>query len=267
MMITISALIQYPIKACRGVEINSTAVERMGFEHDRRMMVITPEGRFLTQRDQPKLALVKPELSIESLILTAPCMRELRVEVQKQGKTLDVLIWKSRGVKSVDQGEQAAQWFSEWLGLPARLVHLAEGYRRKLNPAFSVFPDDHTGFADGYPILLTTEESLTELNSRLAAPIPMNRFRPNLVVKGCRPFEEDEWKRIKAGCLELAIVKPCPRCMVTTIDKETLETGREPLKTLSIFRKQPGGVMFGQNAIPLNEGRLEVGMSLQITKR
>jgi uncharacterized protein YcbX len=133
-----------------------------------------------------------------------------------------------------------------------------------LNPNYAISRDDHTGFADGYPILLISEESLEDLNSRLEKPIPMNRFRPNLVVRGCAPFAEDTWKRIQIGEVELGIVKPCPRCVVTTIDKETLEQKKEPLKTLNTFRRQAGEVMFGQNVIPLNEGRIEVDMRVQV---
>lgn len=159
----------------------------------------------------------------------------------------------------MDQGDEAAAWFSDWLGASVRLVHFADGYMRKLDPRYAVNADDHTGFADGYPILIISAESLRELNSRLERPLPMNRFRPNLVVKGCRPFEEDVWKQIRIGGVELAIVKPCPRCVVTTIDQETLAEGKEPLRTLHKFRQQAGGAMFGQNTIPLNEGRIRAG--------
>jgi len=259
MPVTASSLIYYPIKACRGFEVETSSVERMGLENDRRMMVVTPEGKFLTQREHPKLALVTPTLKDGLLTLSAPNFDSLRLTVQKTGPIQPVEIWKSRGVHAVDQGDEAAAWFSDWLGASARLVHFADGYIRKLNPQYAVNADDHTGFADGYPILIISEESLQDLNSRLETPVPMNRFRPNLVVKGCKPFEEDSWKRIRIGDVELAIVKPCPRCVVTTIDKETLEEGKEPLKTLNKFRKQAGGAMFGQNAVPLNEGRIRVG--------
>jgi uncharacterized protein YcbX len=124
--------------------------------------------------------------------------------------------------------------------------------------------DDHTGFADGYPILLASEEGLGDLNARLESPVPMNRFRPNIVVKGCGPFEEDSWNRIKVGDVTLAVVKPCARCEVTTIDKETLDRSKEPLKTLGKYRKQKLGAIFGQNVIPLNEGTLRLGMSVDV---
>lgn len=263
-MIQVSSIIYYLIKACRGFEVTSSLVQCMGLEHDRRMMVVTLEGEFLTQREYPRLALVTPTLKNGIVTLSAPDFDSIQFCVQKTGTTLPVKIWKSRGVQAVDQGEEAAEWFSDWLGSSVRLVHIAEGYKRNLNPNYAMSQDDHTGFADGYPILIISEESLEDLNSRLEAPVPMNRFRPNLVIKECDPFAEDTWKRIRIGKVEMAIVKPCPRCVVTTIDKETLEQHKEPLKTLNTFRKQAGKVMFGQNAIPINEGEVELGMSIQV---
>ena len=241
-MITLSSLIYYPIKACRGLEVDSSHVERMGLEHDRRMMVVTPEGQFLTQRELPRLALVTPKLEDGTLTLCAPGFDSIQLAVQSTGTPWFVNIWKSEGVHAIDQGDEAAQWFSDWLGASVRLVRIA----------------------DAYPILLTSEESLSDLNSRLEAPVPMNRFRPNIVVKGCEPFAEDTWKRIRIGNVELAVVKPCARCVVTTIDKETLEQGKEPLKTLGRYRRHELGAIFGQNVISLNEGSVRLGMNVEV---
>jgi len=264
MPITLSSLIYYPIKACRGFEVESTQVERMGLAHDRRMMVITDEGEFLTQREIPKLALVTPQLEAGALTLSAPGMDVLSHVVQTTGEIRLVDIWKSSGVHAIDQGDVVADWFSEWLDTTVRLVHIADGYKRLVNEKYAVHADDHTGFADGYPILLISEESLNDLNSRLESPIPMNRFRPNIVVKGCEPYAEDTWNKIRIGDVELAVVKPCARCEVTTIDKETLEQSKEPLKTLGKYRKHELGAIFGQNVIPLNGGRLKVGMNVEL---
>jgi len=262
-MIQLTSLIYYPIKACRGTVLDAARVERMGLENDRRMMVVTPDGKFLTQREYPKLALVRPTLEADNLTLNAPNMDLLCMTLEKSGDAIPVDIWESRGVQAIDQGKRAADWFSEWLGAEVRLVHIADGYQRSITK-FAVTENDHTGFADGYPILIISEESLADLNSRLERQIPMDRFRPNLVVKGCGPFDEDGWKRISIGEVELAVVKPCDRCVVTTIDKETLEKSKEPLKTLSTYRNQAQGAMFGQNVIPLNEGRLKLGMNVKI---
>jgi len=167
-------------------------------------------------------------------------------------------------VDAIDQGDEAAAWFTDWLGTSVRVVHIADGFKRRLNPNYAIHADDHTGFADGYPILIISEESLQDLNSRLDSALPMNRFRPNLVVKGCEPFAEDTWKRIRIGAVEMALVKPCPRCVVTTIDKETLAKSKEPLKTLNGYRNHELGAIFGMNTIPLNEGRIETGMTVEI---
>ncbi|MGB8981642.1 MAG: MOSC N-terminal beta barrel domain-containing protein [Anaerolineales bacterium] len=263
-MITISNIIYYPIKACRGFEVDSVCVERMGLEHDRRMMVVTPAGKFLTQREVPRLALATPKLDHGTLELSAPDYDSLQLGIRTSGTPWPVDIWKSQGVHAIDQGEEAAGWFSDWLGTPVRLVHFADGYKRRVSQEYAVNEDDHTGFADGYPILLTSEEGLQDLNSRLEMPVPMDRFRPNLVVKGCEPFAEDTWNRIRVGDVELAVVKPCARCVVTTIDKETLDQSREPLRTLGKYRRHKLGAIFGQNVIPLNEGRIRLGMSVTV---
>ncbi len=263
-MIRLSSLIYYPIKACRGFEVTASNVERMGLENDRRMMVVTPEGNFLTQREYPRLALVTPTLKDDSLTLSAPKFDSLRIGIQKTGIPVQVNIWKSTNVHAIDQGDEAAAWFSDWLGTSVRLVHFKEGFIRKVSAEYAINADDRTAFADGYPILIVSEESLQDLNSRLDSPVPMNRFRPNLVVKGCEPFAEDAWKRIRIGGVEMALVKPCARCVVTTIDKETLEKSKEPLKTLNAYRKHKLGAIFGMNVIPLNEGRLEVGMRVEV---
>jgi len=143
-------------------------------------------------------------------------------------------------------------------------VHIADGTIRIIKEKFAVNDDDQTAFADGYPILLASEEGLADLNTRLETPLPMNSFRPNLVVTGCEPYAEDTWKRIRVGDVEVAVVKPCARCVVTTIDKETLETSKEPLRTLASYRRWEGGAIFGQNAIPLSEGMLELGMKVEV---
>jgi len=264
MSIELSSLIYYPIKACRGIEVESTQVERMGLAHDRRMMVVTETGEFLTQREYPRLALVAPALNADVLTLSAPAYDSIQVPIQKSGIAVSVNVWSSKDVQSIDQGDESARWFSDWLGVSVRLVHIADHYKRILNPEYAVNSDDHTGFADGYPILIISEESLNDLNTRLEVPIPMNRFRPNVVIKGCDPYAEDTWNKIRVGSVELTIVKPCARCEVTTIDKDTLARSKEPLKTLGKYRKHKLGAIFGQNVIPLNGGRLEVGTNVEV---
>jgi uncharacterized protein YcbX len=263
-MISLSNLTYYPIKACRGFDVTESRVERMGLANDRRMMVVTPEGEFLTQREHAKLALITPRLKNDSVTLSAPNFDSIQFTIHKSGTHTPVNIWKSKNVHAIDQGDETAGWFSAWLGVSVRLVHIDYGFKRKLNPDYAVSAQDHTGFADGYPILVISEASLQDLNSKLDSALPMNRFRPNLVVKNCEPFAEDTWKCIRIGGVEMAFVKPCPRCVVTTIDKETLKKNKEPLKTLNTYRNQAGGAMFGMNIIPLNEGEIKVGMGVEV---
>ena len=262
--ITVSSLVYFPIKACRGIEVDSACVSRMGLEHDRRLMVVTPEGECLTQREYPRLAWVTPKLINDTLELSAPNYEAIQLGIQTSGTPSFVNIWESKGVHAIDQGEETANWFSDWLDTKVRLVHIADGYKRLVNESYTINNDDHTGFADGYPILLASEEGLRDLNSHLETPVPMNRFRPNIVIKGCEPFEEDTWNRIRIGDVELAVVKPCARCVVTTIDKETLEKSKEPLKTLSKYRKHKLGAIFGQNVIPLSGGSIQLGMTVEV---
>ena len=166
----------------------------------------------------------------------------------------------------------ASGWFSDWLGKQVRLVHIADGYRRKVNEQYAVNPDDHTGFADGYPILLTSEEGLQDLNSRLESPLPMNRFRPNIVIAGVEPFEEDDLETLSTERVALRPVKPCTRCAITTTDQQRGERdGEEPLRTLRSFRfnRELKGVAFGQNAVLIRGAGewLEVGQELRVERR
>ncbi len=264
-MIQLSQLTYYPIKGCRGFDVDSWNVARMGLEADRRLMLVTREGHFLTQREHPRLALVTPERVADSISLSAPAFDSLRFTPRSSGPTVSVDIWGSKHVQAVDQGDEAAQWFSDWLATPVRVVHFADGHVRHVNRDYAINHDDHTGFADGFPILIASEESLADLNARLEIPLPMNRFRPNIVVRGAgESFAEDTWKRIRIGAVEMAVVKPCARCVVSTTDQQTAVRAKEPLKTLATFRKQKGGAMFGQNVIPLGAGRLQVGMTVEV---
>jgi uncharacterized protein YcbX len=259
-MTNLSALYYYPIKACRGQAVDAAFVVRRGLRHDRRFMIVDLQGRFITQRNEPALALVVPQLTDTGLSLSAPNIPGLSLPVAASGPMKRVSVWSSDAVEAIDQGDEAADWLSAYLKVAARLVYMPVGSIRPVNQQYAVRPDDHVSFADGYPILIVSQESLDDLNARLDVPLSMDRFRPNLVVAGCQPFGEDRWKRICIGEVELALVKPCARCEVTTIDQATAVRSKEPLKTLATFRRADGNkVMFGMNAIPLNEGRLRVG--------
>ena len=264
-MPNLSAINIYPIKACRGLGATGAVVKRRGLQGDRRLLIVDPEGQAVTQRDHAALALVFPDLTDGNLGLSAPGMPAFNQLIASEGPVQRVTVWDDSGIAAVDQGDNVAAWFSSYLKAPVRLVYMNAQGVRPVSPKYALQPDDEVSFADGYPLLIASQESLDDLNGRLETPLPMNRFRPNLVVQGCGPFEEDTWKRIRIGEVEIALVKPCARCEVTTIDQAAAVRGKEPLTTLATFRRVGGSqVMFGMNAIPVNEGFLHVGEDVEI---
>lgn len=255
----VSELVIYPIKSCRGTFVSSAQVESRGLMGDRLLMLVNWQGEFLTQREYPRLALVHPQLHGSQITLHAPGMTSMTFEPHTDGNSMDVSIW-SDSCTGVDQGRPLADWFSEYLTLPCRLVRISETQRRLVDPNYAVDVADHVAFSDGFPILVISNESLQDLNRRLMEPLPMNRFRPNIVVTGCTPYAEDRWGRIQIGSLMYRVVKPCARCTITTIDQLTGISSKEPLATLATYRRVPDfGVIFGQNVIPESAGAISVG--------
>ena len=258
MSIRLTGLNIYPIKSARGIALDESAVDEFGLRYDRRWMVVDEAGVFLSQRSHPRLALVVPGLRDGALQVDAPGMPTLETPLHpKPSVATSVAVWDDT-CAATWVGDGAAQWFSDFLGSPCTLVHMADGVVRPANPAFAP-PGTRVSFADGFPFLLISEESLADLNRRLADPLPMNRFRPNLVVVAGEPYAEDGWSRVEIGGVRLQVVKPCERCLVTTTDQSTGERGKEPLRTLAMYRKVGSDVMFGQNVVHENTGRLRVG--------
>ena len=270
--ITLSELWIHPVKSLRGLSVEHAEVTPRGLAGDRRWMVVDRDGRFLTQRQQPKLALIHPQLDEHQgrlLLHDAGRVRpdlELPLHLQS-GKPVEVQVWNDR-VQALNAGDAAAEWISQAAGQPARLVYMPEHTRRGVDPAFGQ-PGDITSFSDGFPLLIISQASLDELNRRLGRSLPMRRFRPNLVVTGTEPHAEDHWRRIRIGEVELELVKPCSRCIVTTVDPETGERdeAREPLRTLMQYRLRDNKVYFGQNAIPRRTGWLQTGQPVEVLER
>ena len=255
---TLSDLVVYPLKSAGGIRVAEAEVDRWGLMHDRRFLVVDPDGVFLTQRQLPRLALITPELRGETLLLNAPGMGGLELPLYGSDlPTRKVQVWDDV-TQAVPLGQKAADWVSTFLGTPCRLVRFSPAAPRTVDPAYAG-PDDQVGFADGFPFLLIGEGSLADLNARLDEPLPMDRFRPNLVVRGTPPFAEDGWQEITAGDVSFRVVKPCARCSVTTVEQTTGRFGKEPLRTLETFRRAGGKVMFGQNLIHEGPGTLRVG--------
>ena len=253
----------YPIKSARGIALDQSEVDEFGLRHDRRWMVVDESGLFLSQRSHPRLALVVPGISDHTLQIDAPGMPRLRTPLRPRGSvSTRVTVWDDTCMADW-AGDEAAEWFSDFLGAACTLVHMPDEVIRPANPAFAA-AGVRVGFADGFPFLLISEESLADLNSRLTNPLPMNRFRPNLVVAGGEAYGEDRWGRFEIGGVRLEVVKPCERCLVTTTDQATGERGKEPLRTLATYRKVGNDVMFGQNVVHENIGCLRVGDSVTV---
>jgi uncharacterized protein YcbX len=250
-VITLASIHSYPVKSCRGIRHESALLTRAGLEHDREWMFVSADGRFITQRDEPRLARVQVALREHALVLSADGAGEVEVPFELDGPRSSVAVWGDR-CEGIDQGDTAAGWISALLGRAARLLRFDPASSRRSDPAWTGELDAFSLFSDGFPLLVVSRASLDDLNSRLPVAIPMERFRPNLVLDGLPPFGEDELGEIEHGGVKLRMVKPCTRCVVTTTDQNSGERmGDEPIRTLKSYRWDAAlrGVAFGQNAI------------------
>jgi uncharacterized protein YcbX len=250
-VITLAAIHSYPVKSCRGIAHESALLTSAGLEHDREWMFATPDGRFITQRDEPRLARVAVELRGGSLRLAANGAGEVAVRVGLDGPRLRVTVWGD-SCDGIDQGDEAAAWIGSLLGREVRLVRFDPAAVRPSDASWTGDIEAHNRYSDGFPLLVVSRASLDDLNARLRVPLPMDRFRPNLALDGLPPFGEDGIYELESGAVRLRIVKPCTRCVVTTTDQHTGERGgEEPLRTLKTYRWNAGlrGVAFGQNAV------------------
>jgi uncharacterized protein len=282
----ISEINIYPIKSLKGISLDSAVVEERGLQHDRRWMLTTPDGMFFTQREFPRMALVEVGIG-DDLYLTANGFGTLEIPLQPQtGNKQQVTIWQSICEGEI-YGATTNEWFSDVLGTDCQLVYMPDDTRRSVNPRFDR-GDDVVSFADGYPLMVLGEASLDDLNRKLAAnadtsvrvPLPMNRFRPNIVVSGSAAYAEDEWAKIRIGDGVFRSTKPCERCVVTTVDQSQGDfAGKEPLKTLASYRMakdlipdrheslgvKANAVLFGQNLIAETPGvTIKVGDVVEV---
>lgn len=253
----------YPIKSCAGIALREATLTEAGLMseqiYDREWMVVDANGRFLTQRDYPRMALIKPKIRAETLELRAPGMLSLEVPLglpaPEDAQLIEVQVWKDT-VQAYDCDETAATWFSNFLDTPCRLVRFHVDAKRVADSKWTGGAEVSTMFADGFPVLVISSASLADLNEKLVAQgraaLPMNRFRPNVVVDGIAAFEEDFAAAIRIGEAELKPVKPCPRCSIPSVDQASGERGPDPLDILRAYRANPkvdGGITFGMNAI------------------
>lgn len=253
----ISEIWIYPIKSMGGISLETAQVKPKGFMLDRRWMLVDENNRFITQREINPMAFFKLSVSGDSLVVQHQLDR-LEIPVNERvGNSFNATIWDDT-VQVVEVNAEKSKWFSEKLGMTCKLVAFPEENPRPVDPRYKV-GNDHVGLADGYPYLIIGQSSLDDLNSRLAAPVPMNRFRPNLVFTGGTAYEEDSWQKFQVGTNQFVGVKPCARCVLTTVDQTTGVKGPEPLATLSRYRRNENKVLFGQNVIALDYEKVSVG--------
>jgi uncharacterized protein len=257
----LSGLYIYPVKSLAGISVTEARVEVRGLEHDRRWMLIRPEdGRFLSQRDFPRMALLGTAIEDGFLVIfdrENPTDRvQVPLDAGRQPKIIhSVTVWDD-ALTGAPVSDEADRWLQEQLGAPVRLVRIPDTANRPADARYAPEPNQQVSYADGYPFLLIGEASLADLNSRLEVPVPMNRFRPNFVTQSdtAAPYEEEAWRDFSIGNQSFRGVKPCARCTVTTINQDTAERLAEPLKTLATYRRVGQKVLFGQNVIWIGEG-------------
>ena len=264
--LTLSQIYIYPIKSLGGISLQTAFVQARGLQYDRRWMLVDENNQFLTQRTFAEMALLQVELEADGLRVRhkiknlEPLLLPL---APLTSQPIQVSIWDDV-CTAVEVSATANAWFSEALNRPCRLVFMPETSRRPVDPAYA-HRDEIVSFADAYPILVIGEASLQDLNKRLADPVPMDRFRPSLVFTGGQPYEEETWNFSNIQNNNFQGVKPCSRCVLTTIDQNTAEKSQEPLRTLAEYRRVGHKVLFGQNVLPLSPGSaVSVGDTIQV---
>lgn len=265
MTVQVSELNIYPIKSAGQISLGSTQLDRFGLSNDRRWMVVDTEGKFITQRQTPRMALLRVTLSGEQLELSAPWMLPLSIPAfPAHGLLKQVIVWKDQ-CNAIDMGSRVAQWLSRFLSRPCRLVYMPETAERPVDPDYAD-AKDVVSFADGFPVLLISEASLAQLSARLNRPIAMSRFRPNIVVSGCEAFAEDSWGSIQINGVDFRVAKPCARCSMPTIDQDSGQVDRDVMTKLAEFRRAADGKIYlGQNLINQSDGLIHVADEVLIT--
>jgi uncharacterized protein YcbX len=259
---TLSALTVYPVKSCSGISLQRVQIDRFGLSGDRRWLMVDSDDKFITQREQAHLALLKTAWEEPTLSLHWGDA-SLFVEVPDNSATLrTVSVWQDT-VIARDAGDEAAAWLQRHLGLLCRLVHMPDDWQRRVDTTYAR-GDETVSFADGFPLLLICEASLDDLNSRLTQPVPMDRFRPNIVVSGCAPFAEDNWRQIRIGNSLFDIAKPCSRCVIPSINQQSAKRDPQINRVLASFRRRGRAIYFGQNLLYGELGELTIGDSVEI---
>jgi uncharacterized protein YcbX len=253
----------YPIKSLGGIRVKSAKVFEKGLQYDRRWMLIDSDNNFMTQRFYPKMALFKTHIKNRWLLPLKFKITYFKESISISSnhsfiaKPIKAIIWDDQ-VEVYEVDPHYSNWFSNRLGMQCKLVSFPENNSRLVDERYQI-NREHVSLADAYPLLLIGEQSLADLNSRLDERVPMNRFRPNLVFSGGQPYDEDKWKNFSVGKNKFRAVKPCARCVLTTVNQDTAEKGVEPLATLSKYRKEGHKVLFGQNLIAIDHEEIHEG--------
>jgi uncharacterized protein YcbX len=251
--LTLTEIWIYPIKSLGGIRLAKATVLEKGLSYDRRWMLVDGDGKFLTQRVHPVMALLKLTMDNEQLTITHTkklSKHSILLNPSRTNELREVTIWDDT-VQAIEVSGESSRWFSEMLSIPCKLVYFPEENVRAVDPRFAS-NNENVSLADGYPFLIIGEASLADLNSKMESPLPMNRFRPNFVFSGGEAFEEDQWKEFTIGSNRFLGVKPCSRCVLTTVDQDTAIKGTEPLRTLATYRKWDNKIYFGQNLLAIN---------------
>ena len=268
-MITVSGLYIYPVKSLGGIKIDAAELTDRGFKHDRRWMLVDNDNRFLTQREHSQMALIGTSITEDGIYVfqkSSPSQHVLIPFSYSSGKKIIVNIWDDF-CDAVAVSDELNEWFSDALSISCKLVHMPDDSLRKVDERFAVTKNEVTSFSDAYPILIISQESLNDLNSRLPHELPMNRFRPNIVVEGCEPYEEDTMQHFSINGIDFYGVKLCARCVMPTINQDTAEKSKEPTRTLYSYRRREHNVYFGQNVLYHNTGVIKVGDTLDILEK
>jgi uncharacterized protein len=264
--IFLSRIRVYPIKACAGTDVQEACMEKRGLQYDRRWMLVDTQGRDLHQFDYPRLASVIVSFDTNGLLINAPGMPQLPIPFQVESSASLTVQWYEGICEALPANSEADAWFQDFLHVPCRLVFMPESTQRFVEPEYAI--DDDLAAFTSFPYHLLGEASLEDLNQRLANPVPLDRFRPNLVIAGAPAFAEDNWRAIQINRYTFHIVKPCERCAITTVDPvKGIMTGQEPLKTLAKFRTFNQKVLFGQYLVSGETGVLRVGDPIRVLKQ
>ena len=265
-MLVVSELYIYPVKSLGGIPINHGELTDRGFRHDRRWMLVDENNRFLTQREHPRMAMLQTVLTEDGIHVLHKTQTASNIIIPfsySPDKRIVVNIWDDV-CEAVTVDDKLDEWFSDALSISCKLVHMPDNTMRKVDERYAVSKNEVTSFSDAYPLLMISKESLNDLNNRLPEPLPVNRFRPNIVMEGGLPYEEDRMQHFRINEINFYGVKLCARCSIPTIDQETGKKNKEPTKTLADYRRKGQNVYFGQNVLYRNTGYIKPGDEITI---